>query len=187
MSPSARRVWIEICIRSKTRFHVSSPSSRRAWIEIACRFRPLLPANVVLSMENADKNMFSRALRSAKRVFSPCRSPKLRPDHQVHSLLLFEEGCVLFLTKNRRCVNLFFNIAFGRYFRILTGTDRTGRRAAPDGEKTSSGSRAASHGTYGLYLPLQENSQGKRPQPASYHHQPAHCPGHGCPPFDKTK
>ena len=39
-----------------------------------------------------------------------------------------------------------------------------------------------------LYLPFQENSQGKRvasklicPQPAPYQRQPAHCPGRGCP------
>ena len=67
--------------------------------------------------------------------------------------------------------------------------DETGRRADPDGGRLPlPAAERRSHGTHDLYLPLQENPQGKWaasklicPQPAPYQRQPAHCPGSGCP------
>ena len=58
MSPSPRRAWIEMSMRSPQRLHGgASPSPRRAWIEIHLRQRIRVHQGVALPAEGVDRNI----------------------------------------------------------------------------------------------------------------------------------
>ena len=54
LSPSTRRVWIEIMLASTGRTVFSSPSTRRVWIEIGLKQTAGLFDNVTLHAEGVD-------------------------------------------------------------------------------------------------------------------------------------
>ena len=54
LSPSMRRVWIEILIKRLNDYAERSPSMRRVWIEITPPDAPESPAAVTLHAEGVD-------------------------------------------------------------------------------------------------------------------------------------
>ena len=73
MSPSSRRAWIEIRMRSLASSAFASPSSRRAWIEIVAALSCCRDVPVALLAEGVDRNRFGQTERSAT-----ARSPSSR-------------------------------------------------------------------------------------------------------------
>ena len=58
LSPSSRRVWIEILDEAKGAETVESPSSRRVWIEmLVCKYL-FDSLSVALLAEGVDRNIF---------------------------------------------------------------------------------------------------------------------------------
>ena len=68
-SPSSRRAWIEISLRTLRGIAARSPSSRRAWIEIRPHRRRSRCRRVALLAEGVDRNIpYSAAINFASLV-----------------------------------------------------------------------------------------------------------------------